>query len=327
MGKEQKFPATLQEAVLYFAEFENCKAFMMVLRWPDGKVKCPNCGSDNVSYLPNAKVFKCYEKHARQKFSLKIGTVFEDSPLPLEKWLPVMWMLVNAKNGISSWEVHRAIGVTQKTAWFMLQRCRLALQDEQHGGKLGGEIEIDETYIGGKARNMHKERKARLLKGKGGGHSHKVGVQGILQRDGKIRTEIVSSTSYTDLVPNVLKHVEKGAHVFTDELKAYFGLQADYSHETINHMFAYVDGNVHTNGIENFWSLLKRALGGTYVSVEPFHLFRYVDEQAFRFNNRKPMNDAQRFQYAMRKIVGKRLTYAELTGKTEELPSPTEEPF
>jgi transposase-like protein len=183
-------PATLLEAVNHFNNFENCKEFMMGLRWPDGKVLCPHCGSDNVDYLPNAKVFKCYQKHPQQKFSLKVGTIFEDSPIALEKWLPVMWLIVNAKNGISSWEIHRSIGVTQKTAWFMLQRARLAMQNKD-ATKLSGEIEVDETYIGGKARNMHKDRKRRLLQGKGGGVSGKTGVQGVLERGGKVRTEIM----------------------------------------------------------------------------------------------------------------------------------------
>jgi transposase-like protein len=321
-----KAPTTLLEAVTHFTVYENCHEFMMNVRWPDGKVLCPRCGSADVSYLPNARVFKCYEKHERQKFSLKVGTIFEDSPIGLEKWLPVMWMLVNSKNGISSWEIHRAIGVTQKTAWFMLQRARLAMQDENHGGgKIGGEVEVDETYIGGKARNMHKERKARALQGKGGGYSDKAAVQGILQRGGKVMAMVVADSKRGTLAPNVRKHVEDGSTVFTDELRAYFGLQAN--HEVINHMEAYVNGNVHTNGIENFWSLLKRGLNGTYVSVEPFHLFRYVDEQAFRYNNRGPMNDGDRFTYVMRKIVGKRLTWNELIGKTECPPETQAEPF
>ena len=313
-----KTPKTLQDAIQHFSNYENCKEFMVELRWPDGKVTCPQCGSEHVSYLEKARVWKCYSKHDRPKFSLKTGTIFEDSPIPLAKWLPVVWLIASAKNGISSWEIHRAIGVTQKTAWFMLHRARLAMQDDRSGGKLGGEIEVDETYIGGAARNMHPERKKRALQGKGGGYSHKTGVQGILERDGKIRVEILENTHGVTLRGNVKKHVEKGSTVYTDEAQAYFGLQADYNHETINHLISYVDGNVHTNGIENFWSLLKRTLNGTYVSVEPFHLFRYVDEQAFRFNNRKPMNDSNRFTYLMRKIVGKRLTYAELTGKNEQ---------
>jgi transposase-like protein len=160
-------PETLQEAMIFFAVPENCHQFMVTLRWPDGKVKCPNCGSENVDYLPNAKLFKCYEKHDRQKFSLKVGTIFEDSPIGLEKWLPVMWMLVNCKNGVSSYEIHRGMGVTQKSAWFMLQRCRLAMQDSSAGGMLAGEVEVDETFIGGKARNMHKDVRARRITGRG----------------------------------------------------------------------------------------------------------------------------------------------------------------
>jgi transposase-like protein len=189
-----KVPKTLQEAVVYFSDVERCHEFMIRLRWADGKVRCPYCNSDDVAYLPNAKVFKCYVKHPRQKFSLKVGTIFEDSPIGLDKWLPVMWLIVNSKNGVSSWEIHRAMGVTQKTAWFMLQRARLAMQDDRKGGKLSGEIEVDESYIGGKARNMHKSRKAKKLQGKGGGYSHKIAVQGILERGGQIRTHVIDNS-------------------------------------------------------------------------------------------------------------------------------------
>jgi transposase-like protein len=181
-----KTPKTLQEAMIYFSDAERCHEFMIKLRWPDGKVRCPRCHSEDVSYLPNARVFKCYAKHPKQKFSLKVGTIFEDSPIGLEKWLPVMWLVVNSKNGVSSWEIHRAMGVTQKTAWFMLQRVRLAMQDDRKGGKLSGEVDIDESYIGGKARNMHKSKKSKKLEGKGGGIAGKVGVQGILERGGHI---------------------------------------------------------------------------------------------------------------------------------------------
>src|ERR1035441_7705373 len=314
-------PTTLVEAVVYFSNPDNCLSYLVARRWPNG-VTCPTCGSKEVGFVTSRRVWQCKTRHPNKaQFSVKLRTIFEDSPLGLDKWLPAMWMIASNRNGISSWELHRAIGVTQKTAWFMLHRIRLAMQDEGHGGKIGGEVEVDETYIGGKARNMHKERKARALEGKGGGYSDKTGVQGILQRGGKIKAMVVADSKRGTLVPNIQKHVEKGSQVFTDELQAYFGLQADYDHAVINHMEAYVNGNIHTNGIENFWSLLKRGLSGTYVSVEPFHLFRYVDEQAFRFNNRGPMTDAQRFTCAMRKIVGKRLTYAELTGKTEAGPS------
>jgi transposase-like protein len=318
-----KAPQTLQEAVIYFSERENCHEFMANLRWPEGKVKCPRCGSDNVSYLPNAKVFKCFAKpaHERTKFSLKVGTVFEDSAIGLEKWLPVMWMVVNCKNGVSCWEIHRAVGVTQKTAWFMLQRCRLAMQDELTGGSLAGEVEVDETFIGGKARNMHKDRKRRVqLQGRNTGG--KAVVLGMLECGKRVRATVVPDRTKASIQPVVRGNVEPGAEVFSDEHAGTWKMDDEYLHKIVNHLETYVEGNIHTNGLENFWSLLKRTIGGTYVSVEPYHLFRYVDEQAFRYNNRKPMNDAQRFTYAMRKIVGKRLTYAELTGKTEEGPTP-----
>lgn len=311
-----KGPATLQEAIVFFSNIENCREYMTQLRWADGKVICPVCGSDDVAWLPNAKVYKCYGKHLKNKFSLKIGTIFEESPIPLEKWLPVMWMLANSKNGVSSWEIHRSMGVTQKTAWFMLQRGRLAMQDEANGGKLGGNgvpVQVDETFIGGKARNMHHSARLRNHVGTGGGG--KTVVLGALEQGGKVRTKVTSDRKRDTIAPFVREHVESGANLHTDEWQRAFWRADEYTHEMVNHLEGYVSGNVHTNGIENFWSLLKRTLGGTYVSVEPFHLFRYVDEQAFRFNNRGPMTDQQRFRYLMRKCVGKRLTYAELTGK------------
>ncbi len=168
MDSVDKAPATLQEAIIYFADSDKCHAYMVKLRWPDGKVTCPRCGSDEVAYLPNARVFKCYQKHEKQKFSLKVGTIFEDSPITLDKWLPVMWLLANSRNGVSSWEIHRSMGITQKSAWFMLQRGRLAMQAE-NPRKLSGKIEVDETFIGGKARNMHKTKRAEKITGRGNG--------------------------------------------------------------------------------------------------------------------------------------------------------------
>lgn len=308
-------PATLQQAVTFFADPENCHQFMVKLRWPDGKVTCPRCGSDDVSYLPNARVFKCYQKHPMQKFSLKVGTVFEDSPLGLDKWLPVMWMVVNCKNGVSSWEIHRSIGVTQKTAWFMLQRCRLAMQDRNSGGKLGGEVEVDESFIGGKARNMHAKERARKIRGRG--PEGKAIVAAVLERGGKVRAKVVTNRRKHALQELVRSNVEAGSNVYSDALKSYEGLD-EFQHQVIDHAVAYVDGNVHTNGLENFWSLLKRGLNGTYVSVEPYHLFRYIDEQAFRYNNRQDMNDGDRFVAAMKQVVGRRLTYKGLIGREGE---------
>jgi transposase-like protein len=307
-------PTTLQEAIIFFANSENCHNFMMNLRWPDGKVVCPRCGSDNVAYLPNARVFKCYQKHACQKFSLKVGTIFEDSPIGLDKWLPVMWMVTNCKNGVSSWEIHRAIGVTQKTAWFMLQRARLAMQDKETGGKLGGEVEVDETFIGGLSRNMHKDKRAQRITGTG--PQGKAIIAAVLQRGGKVRGTVVENRRKKSLQQLIRDNVEPGSNLYTDALKSYDGL-TEYEHQVIDHAREYVRGNVHTNGLENFWSLLKRGIPGTYVSVEPFHLFRYLDEQAFRFNNREDMDDSGRFLTVMRQTLGKRITYNELIGKTE----------
>jgi hypothetical protein len=309
---------TLQSAIIWFSDFEHCRQFMVELRWPDGVVKCPHCGSAKVSWLAKARVWKCYAKHERPTFTLKTGTIFEDSPIALEKWLVAAWLIISCKNGISSYEIHRGLGVTQKTAWFMLQRIRLAMQDDRSGGKLNGEIEIDETFIGGKVRNMHKDRKKRVMQGKTGGAVGKVPVQAMLVRGGQIRANVLHDREWTSLNIPIQDNIEPGAHLFTDEANAYFGLRAEYIHEFINHAEAYVRGNVHTNGLENFWSLLKRGLHGTYISVEPFHLFRYVDEQAFRFNTRK-MSDAERFSIVMKQIVGRRVTYKQLTGKLDEI--------
>jgi transposase-like protein len=310
--------STLIQAVTYFQDYDNCHNFMVSLRWPDGIVCCPRCNSNHVAYLAKAKVWKCYSKHESPKFSLKTGTIFEDSPIPLAKWLPALWMIVNDKNGISSWELHRALGVTQKTAWFMLHRIRLAMQDNQ-GGKLGGEVEVDETMIGGKSRNMHKNKRAEKIHGTGG--TDKEIVFGMVERDGRVRAIHVDNRRRHALQKAIRENVEAGSAIFSDELHSYQGLADDYDHEVINHAIEYVNGNVHTNTMENFWSLLKRGLHGTYISVEPFHLFRYIDEQAFRFNTRKGLDDRARFALALSQIVGKRLTYKELTGQ-EGAPTP-----
>ena len=308
-------PTTLTEAVLYFQNPDNCRAYMVPRRWPNG-VTCPACGTDHVKFQPQHNRWQCSAHHARRQFTLKTGTIMEDSPIGLDKWMTAMWLVASNRNGISSWELHRALGITQKTAWFLLHRVRLAMQDDLTGGSLGGEVEVDETFIGGKARNMHKDRKrrAQIRQGRAG---DKAIVLGILERGGSVRATVVPDRGKATIQPIVRAAVEAGAAVYSDEHGDNWRMD-EYEHSMVNHLVAYVDGNVHTNGIENFWSLLKRTVGGTYVSVEPFHLFRYVDEQVFRFNNRKPMSDADRFSFLVRKIVGKRLTYAELTGKTEE---------
>jgi len=312
-------PKTLLHAVKFFSDYENCRKFMVKARWADGTVHCPTCNSDHVAYLANAKVWKCYGKHEHAKFSLKVGTIFEDSPIPLEKWLPTVWFLVNCKNGISSYELSRALGVTQKTAWFMLHRVRLAMRSAGIG-RMFGEVEVDETFIGGKARNMHAEKREKEIKGRGA--IGKAAVLGFLRRGGEVRAQVVPNRKKHTLETMVRNHVAPNSAVYTDALPSYEDLDNEYIHQVVDHAVEYVKGRIHTNGLENFWSLLKRHLSGTYVAVEPFHLSRYLDEQVFRFNNRatkdNPLTDADRFDLALRNIVGKRVTYRELTGKEGE---------
>ncbi len=294
---------------------------MIELRWPDGKVKCPQCGAEKVKWLAKARVWKCYSNHPRPTFTLKTGTIFEDSPIALEKWLCAVWLIISCKNGISSYEIHRGLGVTQKTAWFMLHRIRLAMQ-ESGFNKLSGTVEADETFVGGKIANMHldKQTRARMGKKRVGGTEGKTIVMGLLDRNTRqARVKVTPNNRAFHVRTNVIENVEKGSTVYSDSLRSYRNLPVDgYVHEFIDHTEKYVEGQIHTNGMENFWSLLKRALKGTYVSVEPFHLQAYCDEQAFRFNNRK-MTDAERFARVMKRIVGRRITYKELTGTLDEI--------
>ncbi len=323
-----KAPKTLQQAIQFFADYENCRQFMIAMRWEDGIVRCPYCNSDKVSYLEKSRLYFCPSKHPKQKFSLKVGTVFEDSPISLDKWLPVTWLLCNCKNGISSYEIARAVGVTQKSAWFMLHRIREALRDTRtHKFGFGGPVESDEAFIGPNPQKMHKDRKARVQARDGlkGGFIGKTAVHGMLDRElRQVRAKVVPSVTRATLQDAILKNVTPFAKVYTDEATCYEGLSRNYIHEVINHSQEYVKGQVHTQGIENFWSLLKRGLKGTYVAVEPFHLDAYLDEQVFRYNNRatkdNPLTDYDRFMLAVSQITGKRLTYAELTGKVGETP-------
>lgn len=315
---------TLQQAILYFSDREHCREFMVFVRWPDGTPKCPYCGATKLTWLAKANVYRCYGDHKKQKFSLKVGTVFEDSPIGLEKWLPAVWLLCNAKNGISSYELHRAIGVTQKSAWFMLHRIRLAMESQSFmkmGGPEGGPVEVDETFVGPNTRRMHASKLAKRQLGM----KYKLGVpvMGMLDRElRQVRAKVVPNVKRETLQNEILNQIEKKATIYTDGYPSYDTLKAqEFIHDTVSHVNEYVRGNVHTQGIENFWSLLKRSLRGTYVAVEPFHLDAYVQEQCFRFNNRStkdnPLTDADRFMLAVSQIAGKRLTYAELTGKVE----------
>jgi transposase-like protein len=307
MEKQTKFPKTLLEAIKYFADPDNALNLMVKLRWPDG-ITCPYCESKEYSFISTRQLWKC--KSCKKQFRVKVGTIMEDSPIGLDKWLSAMWMIVNCKNGISSYEIHRALGITQKSAWFLLHRIRLAMQTGSF--KLCGGVEADETFIGGKARNMHKTKREKMIQGRGG--VGKTIVMGAVERGGRVSATVVPNRDEATLQGALRERVEHGSILFTDAWTSYVGLYPDFVHKVINHAEKYVEGNIHTNGIENFWSLLKRGLKGTYVSVMPFHLFRYVDEQAFRFNNRKS-NDATRFLLVAKQISGRRLTYNKLLGK------------
>ena len=310
-------PKTLTEAVKYYSDEQVCIDAVASLRWSDGKPVCPKCGTVEGErkhyWLNTQKRWKCYS--CRKQFSVKVDSVFEDSPLGLDKWLIALWMLCNCKNGVSSHEIARELGIAQKSAWHLLHRLRLAFQIPD-GEKLGGIVEADETFIGGKVSNMH-ESKRRAVVGKKRGVVGKTIVVGMLERNGRVKAEVVMERTQPVLHALVERHLAPGATLMSDEWGGYKG--TDFAHEIANHAEAYVRGHIHTNGIENFWSLLKRGLNGTYVSVEPFHLFRYIDEQVFRFNYRatkdRHFNNSDRFAVALSHIAGKRLTWNKLTGK------------
>jgi transposase-like protein len=314
---------SLQDAIQHFSDEQVCIDEVSAMRWPSGKPECPACGHPDHYWLAKQRRWKC--KECWKQFSVKVGTVFEDSPLSLTKWLPALWLVVNCKNGISSYELGKALKISQKSAWFMLHRLRLALRegvDSKMGGS--GPVEVDETFVGGKTKNMHRERRLRMQTAEK--TYQKAIVMGMLDRESRrVRAAVIPNVKRETLQNAILNQIEGGATVYTDGYQGYDNLAAkEYIHETVNHVEEYVRGQIHTQGIENFWSLLKRTLSGTYVAVEPFHLDRYLDEQMFRYNNRatkdNPLNDADRFSALLMQLAGKRLTYAELTGKVEATP-------
>ena len=316
MVKNVHLPETLFEAITWYQDYQNCHDTLVAMRWQHG-VTCPHCGSKDVFYMEKYRRWHCRAGHPAAQFTLRTGTLFESSRIPLSKWMAAIWLIVNSKNSISSHEIGRSLGVTQKTAWFMGHRIRLALQQGSFemllGDEPGDEVEIDETFIGGKARNMHSSIKARRITGRG--PADKEIVLGILERGGIVRLEHVANRKKWTLQREVRATVAAGAALYSDDLASYEGLQRDYAHKTVNHAISYVEGRVHTNTLESFWALLKRSLNGTWVSVEPFHLFRYLDEQAYRYNERHG-TDSDRFRRALRGLVGKRLTYNQLRGRT-----------
>lgn len=309
----QAHPKTLIEAVTYFADPQVCHEYMKSIKWPDGEIACPKCGGENIGEIKSRRMFQCKAKGCRKQFSVKVGTIFEDSPLPLQKWFVAVWCISNAKNGVSSCELARSIGVTQKTAWHMLHRIRLAMQTKTFR-KIQGQVEGDETFIGGRYSNMHKAKKDKMPKGRG--IAGKTVVQGIIERGGEVQARVVPNTKRSTLQRIIRDNVEPGSEVFTDTHASYAGLDDQFVHAMIDHAIRYVDGKVHTNSMENFWALLKRSLGGTYVSVAPEHLDAYLDEQVERFNSRK-LNDGQRFRRVMGRVLGRRLTFAQLVGSAQ----------
>ncbi len=309
-------PETLQQAIQYFSNPDICLNYVVARRWPDGIVTCPTCGRKDARFFSTRRLWECKAKHAKRQFSVKVGTVMEDSPIGLDKWLTAFWLLVNCKNGISSYEIARDLGISQKSAWHMMHRIRLAMQSGSFvkmGGN-GSEVEVDETFIGGKARNMHQSKRAVRITGTGG--NDKTAVVGLLERGGEFRATLIPNRKKNQLQEHVKTYVAVSSALYSDALKSYDGLDEIDAHMVIDHADVYVRDSVHTNGVENFWSLLKRGINGTYVSVEPFHLFRYLDEQTYRFNNRK-MSDAERFSTAVCGIVGRRVTFKELTGESQ----------
>lgn len=311
---QDDLPRTLIEAVRYFSDLEVCHAYMKRVKWPDGRITCQKCGSDSVGEISTRPgMLKCRRNACRKQFSHKVGTIFESSPLGLDKWFVAVWCIANAKNGISSHELSRALGITQKSAWFMLHRIREAMRTGTFQ-KLNGTIEADETFIGGAAANMHAKRRAKVITGRG--TAGKQPVQGILKRTdenglSEVRTFVVGNTEAATLQPNVGRNVEFGSPVYTDAASPYYGLARRFVHATIDHSREFVRGLVHTNGIENFWSLFKRCIKGTWTHVAPFHLDRYCTEQGWRFNNRET-GDGARFERLLAGVVGKRLTYRRL---------------
>ncbi len=308
MEKQSNFPRTLKEAIEYFKDPDNSLNFMVALRWSDG-VTCPHCESKRVSFLKSRRIWKCLD--CRKQFSVKVGTIFEDSPISLDKWLCALWLKANSKNGISSYEISRDLGVTQKTAWFMTHRINCAMQTKTFA-KLSGTVEADETFVGGLARNMHRERRNRVITGTGG--KNKTAVMGLLERNGEVIAKVIPDMTRTTIQQIVRDNVQKGSDLFTDAHKGYRGLNRDYNHQAVDHLVEYVRGQVHTNSIENFWSLWKRCIKGTHIHLSEKHMLRYLDEETFRYGNRT-LNDAGRFLLTAQSVIGRRLTYKTLTNQ------------
>ncbi len=311
-------PTTLLEAVTYFSDPARADAYIVSRRWPNG-VACPrpDCGSASVQAIKTRRIWRC--KDCGRNFSAKTNSIFEHSPIPFTKWLPALWLLANTKNGTSSHELARALGVTQKTAWFMLHRVREAMKDEKPG-MFEGEIEADETFVGGRRRaTMRTELGHKKMKH--GPFEGKTTVFGMVERGrpSRVKAMVVPNHKRSSLMPHIRANVLPGSAIYTDALRSYRTLPNEgYAHAFIDHMVTYCEGRVHTNSIENFWSCFKRTLHGTYIAPRAFHLDAYVDEQVFRFNARED-DDAGRFVSVLKNADGRRLTFEALRTANADL--------
>lgn len=294
-----KAPQNLLEAIRYFSDENRCIGFVASMRWSNGVV-CPTCGRVDVSYLQKQKRWQCKSAHSKRQFSVKTGTVFEDSPLGLDKWLPAAWMVINAKNGVSSYEMARNLHVTQKTAWFMNHRIRKAMELGTIE-KLSGTVEADETYVGGKSRMGEKFK-------------NKTAIVGIVEKKtdgGQVRAFTTKMANATNTVPFLKANVEAGSTIHTDESSIYSRVIRDFEHFVINHsQKEYVRDGVHTNTIEGLWNLFKRSYKGTYTHMSAEHLDRYMQEHVFRYNT-CDQTDGSRFM-AWFEGLERRLTYKQL---------------
>jgi transposase-like protein len=318
MNTNNAAPKTLIEAVAHYADLDACHTHMASVKWPDGKVTCPACGGQDIGNIASRRMYQCRAKGCRKQFSVKVDTIFEDSPLPLSKWFVAVWSITNAKNGISSCELARALGITQKSAWHMLHRIRHAMAVGSFQ-RFSGEVESDETFIGGKAENMHASRRRAKIRGRG--FMDKSIVHGLIQRAqgeqiSQVKAAVIPNTQRDTIAPILAANIAPGSKLYTDTAGAYKNIKTAFAHEMVDHNEGYVAGRCHTNSLENFWSLFKRTVKGTYISMDAPHLNRYVGEMAFRFNHRNG-NDADRFAAVMPRVLGKRLKYDALIGKEE----------
>jgi ISXO2-like transposase domain/Transposase zinc-ribbon domain len=296
-----KLPQSELEAVRYFADEERCIKFVAEQRWPNGVI-CPTCGRADVSYLKTQRRWQCKSAHSKRQFSVKTGTIFEDSPLGLNKWLPAIWKIVNSKNGVSSYEMASALQITQKSAWFLNHRIREALK-VGHFEKLSGTVEGDETYVGGRHHQGHKH-----------GFDNKTAIVGLVEKkkgSGRARAYVTKTADATNAVGFMKANVKAGSTIHTDESRIYYNVKRDYKHEVVNHgQREYARGDVSTNSIEGVWNLFKRSYKGTYTHMAPKYLSRYVDEHIYRYNNRQ-LGASERF-VGWFSTSGRRLAYSTL---------------